>query len=1040
MLITVQTMIRAEVWSDYQCAGGKRLAVLGPGDLSTCIATATITGEDRLTFSMGAMVEGADAVLKQRVLRIVEDDTTFDEWRIIDVSRDTQAASVAGTAMPVDFDLAVGGMIAQTDGDKVVRFDFEALGLLASVHIDTFVLPALAAAGRTWVSRGTLSVDQPIDLAFAWDTALAVCKRIAGMQATELQVRRVGTTGYTIDLLTAMGAAAPVADLRYTKNLPGLTSHESMVGVATRVFPRGAKDGDFSATMATARWTVTNVAGAVVTLADPSGGDGPIAFSGQLVGAYLQKADGTRTLVSASSAGGQTVTVASATGIATGDLIGFRADSAGTDLTSLDSPSDVAALGVVAGVLDVPDVPETENVIPNPVGRDWPAGTLPTGWTPINAPTTSKNTTPSFISTGNASIHVVATASGQGVRSPAGKVAPTALRPYGSGYGRIWIVSGAVRAELVVTKADATTVILPLSPSVASSSKLGQWVDLGISGENLLPLSAVAIAVRVVAHGGAAEFYVDAAQATASASQLPFVEGSGGTKLWQAANNQLVKQGGAIVTLDATIVDLARIDPASWGDDTAIVQGGTVRLTDGRLAPNTPANQLSDVTAAMATDSNADGVVDGWTSLNVGMQSASWSYDATDKAQRIDATTPNPNSAYVRAQAHVIIQGVNAGDIVTAKAGGRLTITSGAMRAVLVGAALSNVGANLGEASSALLGNGSAYTDLQMTPFVMPAGTTQFRFECRLDSNGVGQGSAWFRSATIKIINRAGVVTTRVIQFERDYITPGKSTVTLSSKFDDLVGSIARKKRPGRGAAAVVDPSDPDFASTGTDKLPPPKYRAAPSVDIAVKSTGTYQYTFRLTARDPDGEQVTLRWRTSPTSSPSELTTAASATASDGPHPTPYAVDLPAIDRDTSDRYIEVWAEDESGNVSFIARELIPAMSSSDMESALSSGVASGAFVGTCPTRNLVDTITFTKAVPSWVVNLYQGNGTGNPTVSAGSNIASGFTVVQLTGVTNPPILTGTCDRDYKLQIVNSYGHVVDEDILAPLSTDYKSC
>lgn len=1045
MLITVQTMLRCEIWDNYQCAGGKRLAVLGPGDLSTCVATATLTGDEKLSFSLGKTVAGADAVVEQRVLRIVQDDTTFDEWRIVDVVKATAESTITGTALPVDLDLAVGGVIAQTDGDKVVRYDFEALGLLASVHIDTYVLPALVAAGRTWVSRGTLDVDQPIDLAFAWDTALAVCKRIAEVQATELQIRRVGTTGYAIDLLTAIGATAPVADLRYTKNLPGVNQARSMIGAATRVFPRGAKDGDYAATMANARWKVTTVAGAVVTLADPSGGDGPIMFSGQLVGAYLQKADGTRTAVSASSAGAQTVTVASATGIAIGDLIGFRADSAGTDLTSLDSPSDVAALGVVVGVYDVSDVPGTENVIPNPVGRDWPGGTLPAGWTPINAPTTSKNTTAGFISTGNASVHVTATASGQGVRSPAGKVSPTTLRPYGSGLARLWIVSGAVRVELVVTKADATTVILPLAPSVASSSKLAQWVDLGVSGENLQALTAVSVAVQVLANGGAAEFYVDAAQVTASASQLPLVEGSGGTKLWQAANEQLRRQGGALVSFDATIVDLARIDPASWGDDTAIVQGGTVRLTDGRLAPNDPANQLSDALSAMATDANADGVADGWASLISGMSSVSFAVDATDKAQRINATSLS-TATYQRAQVHAVIQGINPGDLVTAQVNARCTVGSGSIQGKLIGAMLSSVGALLGEAGSIPVPNGTNYADYPMTPFVAPAGATQFRLECRIESNNPGSGSAWFRRAIVQITNRAGIVTTRVIQFERDYITPGASRITLSNKFDDLVGALARKKRPGRGAASVVDSSDPDFASTGTDKLPPPKYRAAPNVDIAVKATTPYQYDVLLTARDPDGENVTLRWRVSLTSNPSGLTTAGSALASTGPGATPYSVTLTgatAIDRGMADRYLEVWAEDASGNVSDIKRELIPKITTSDAENALTSCVASGGFTGACPTETLDDTITFDRsaAPPGWTVTILRCLSTApgcTPSTPQTTNATSPYTFTVLPAV--QPGFTTARYRNYKVQLKNSYNEIVDDDTTSQLSVNTDPC
>ena len=57
----------------------------------------------------------------------------------------------------------------------------------------------------------------------------------------ELDIRRVGTSGYAIDLIAEIGSAQPTADLRFDKNLqPGTKRNRSSPDSATRVFPIGA--------------------------------------------------------------------------------------------------------------------------------------------------------------------------------------------------------------------------------------------------------------------------------------------------------------------------------------------------------------------------------------------------------------------------------------------------------------------------------------------------------------------------------------------------------------------------------------------------------------------------------------------------------------------------------------------------------------------------------------------------------------------------------------------------------------------------------
>lgn len=114
--------------------------------------------------------------------------------------------------------------------------------------------------------------------------------------------------------------------------------------------------------------------------------------------------------------------------------------------------------------------------------------------------------------------------------------------------------------------------------------------QLGVSGINVYGIEPFLLTtegayLRIVQEGDEpAEFYVDYAQITESPSQQPFVDGSGGTKLWQAANAKLAKSGAPIINYEVSFADLARIDPATFAGDSKVVLGGGIRITEPRLS------------------------------------------------------------------------------------------------------------------------------------------------------------------------------------------------------------------------------------------------------------------------------------------------------------------------------------------------------------------------------------------------------------------------------------------------------------------------
>ena len=1003
-MITTQTARRFEVWTAPRAALGVRKAVLTR--VSQAVATATLGADGALRVAMPLVEPTASEIIAHRILRVDESDTSFDEWRIDDVVKDAGTGIVTISAQPLYTLLGRRALVEQLDGLGTRRYNFDIVGLAPSAIIDAYVLPALASVGLTYVTRGTIDNDAPLDLTVEWDSPWALCRKLEAATGLELQLRRVGTTGYAIDLVTAIGSAAPIADVRFAKNLTASSLRNSTEQQATRVFPRGANVDGYAATMANARWRIANIAGDGITLEDPAGGEGPIAFDTQLettygsslaifsfdddtatdrslvgvngilrnapgfavgkfgralvldglndylerpytadikylggdmslmawinptvgtdvgfifarpwngsgeynyevmwnangsvsvrafgtvssglfttastgwkagewhhlavvfvgaskqflvyldgalvstfthtlttwaptagdinaplaigtlypygdgwagaasqafggmlddvriynvpapasgiariianpsFGAYLRKPDGSLTPVYSTTAATQVARVANPAGLAIGDLVGFAADANGSELTWLENPTDVLRDGVVVGTLDLADVPNTTNVIPNPALRTWyqnlalqsrtpsvapwsgaasvamnvngvdgvangaatvtdsdaaafqnriqqisipadrqnvtatwwvgkdavttrfvlcrlaltgsavaqqvdvalntqtgayalrgqvPIGLgsasvtlsasglfwiviitaqnnganttaqaefypavgagavptaaystaqtgsavlgflgvemgatasaitsaiaaalttttaqifLPSGWVAVGAPTIRKETGAGGLwETANASLRVIASAAGQGIITPSGKVRPSTAKPYGSAYARVKVLSGQVRTELVITTGTGT-VVMPTTPAIASSEFLNQWESLGISGNDLNAIGAQSVQVRVVAHGGAATFLVDGAQHTETATQEPFVEGAGGTKLWQAANERLRLYGAPASEHRITLADLARINPTVWGTDSALTFGGRAQVTDPRI-------------------------------------------------------------------------------------------------------------------------------------------------------------------------------------------------------------------------------------------------------------------------------------------------------------------------------------------------------------------------------------------------------------------------------------------------------------------------
>lgn len=573
---------RVEIWSGFQCAGGARLAVV-PDALGVS-EVRRIAGDEELTLRLPRGSVAWAHVLDDRVLRITFSDGAFDEWRITQI---TEAHGMGGRLATIHavsplLELAAA-MIGRTEADGTVVHDFEALQLSPAEHLATFVLPTLAAAGMGWVASGTIERTDAIDIVYDWDSPLAVCRRLAEATECELRLRRNGTAGYLIDVVAQVNGTVGAVDIRLGKNLEGITRTRDTGEQRTRIYPRGVELDGIRATMAHAQWRVSAIAGTTVTLADPTGGDGPVAYDDQLNGHYLRTVGGALREITDSGAALHQVLLASVTGVSVNDLVEIRKNAAGDLLTYLGRPGR----RVIPGALDRPDLPDTTNIVANPVMRNWSglASDPPDSWTRLGTPTLARTTTPTRWQTGGRSCRVQSSADGQGLECNYVLVAPSSARPYASGFIAFWIETGRVRVELWATDGVTTWRLPDGTDGLAYSSKTGGWDLLGVSGIDIKALGTgvTQVKIRVVQDGpGAADFYVDAAQITQTAGQEPLFEGSGGTALWQAANAELRRVSDPLVRYDIEVLDLARARPDVWPDDTLVI-GGPVRITDDAI-------------------------------------------------------------------------------------------------------------------------------------------------------------------------------------------------------------------------------------------------------------------------------------------------------------------------------------------------------------------------------------------------------------------------------------------------------------------------
>jgi hypothetical protein len=338
-----------------------------------------LDGRDTLSFSVPDTAEMRDLVTARRIVRVAATGEEVSEWL---VSRTTQAAGPEGNGIllvecdPLRVVLADAGILefVETGGQSFANLG----GLNGSVrnYLATFVIPHLNRRNFTWIEIGTIDPVQQFDYSFDSMTALALIEGLAREVGAEWRLRRDAPNArYLIDVVDTVSGVIADIEAREGLNILSLVRQRNRERLFTSIRPSGAlpSGSEERANIGWNAWRVTDVTGDAVSVVPHGGGIGAILENGQHVGLYLEAADGTFHEIEDSVESTQTFELESGAGasFAVNDDVAIVADDQGTLLTSVDSPSGIAASGFVQGSVSSRHLGH-RNWVRNPAFAEWP--------------------------------------------------------------------------------------------------------------------------------------------------------------------------------------------------------------------------------------------------------------------------------------------------------------------------------------------------------------------------------------------------------------------------------------------------------------------------------------------------------------------------------------------------------------------------------------------------------------------------------------------------------------------------------------------
>ncbi len=371
------------------------------------------------------------------------------------------------------------------------------------------------------------------------------------------------------------------------------------------------------------------------TVSDPSSGARAIAYDGQFLPVregdpryhleWVTGADFIAPIV-ATTASNQLIQIETTAIPPAGvNRVRIVADAGGRENLFVDHPAMVQTYGVRAAKFYRDDIPATDNLVPNPYGRVWPVTSpFPTGWSvpgpfPEQIPVVTRETNPRYWQHGGQAVRVEwdpAIHSAGDLSRVGLPIATIPLRAQGylSWFVRVTTLRGSIQTWIKLTR-RATDYDGNPSPSLPflAGTGLEYWIPQQtgtFENDIVLPIvknielnTAEEIGVAAAwdlgkypLYGGTAEIFVandydtgyggnwalsdgaaciiEAAQLTISPSQMPLLEGNGGNRLHQAANERVGLYGAPApaVTVSAVDLGLAR--------EARLTLGGPIQIQD----------------------------------------------------------------------------------------------------------------------------------------------------------------------------------------------------------------------------------------------------------------------------------------------------------------------------------------------------------------------------------------------------------------------------------------------------------------------------
>jgi hypothetical protein len=616
---------RLEFWSDVEPAGGIRVAFVG--EWISCTEQVTLDGNDTMILGLhrdnAALVTvstaaGATNGEPNRVLRAALSDGSIVERRIVSIEEKDDAGqlTVVLEARGLMFDLSNRGLVSRLHSNNTLTHTFRASSLTLQQHLELYVLPALAEAGEGWWAVGTLESTAAITVDYDKDSPLSALRKLASNSGTQLELGvRFDRAAklYRIDLVRRLGASASVVRVNSRLNLLSFGLRRSAEDVANRIYAFGATDEQRGiGTMGDNLWlggTLIQVSTTPVryalTVTDPAGGPGPIAFAGQyapnskdayqLIGHALgsQQYD-----IYDSDEETQTFTVGIRQSGTQGGYLKLLRNMA--ELTYLETPDAIdGPLGIRVGAVEREEVPGVRNLVDNPIQRVWPTGVnLPTGWVSGGGTgmTLFHNTSPLFWRTAGQSLLITWAAGSEDIVVARVMTNLLPLAGLMSFFVDVLTISGAVNVEFEAFFATGRptpdgggvwfSALYPLAlqffdPSLAAApllgtTQLGVWERIGLDGcHDITRYPAIEVLVRLKSRGlVATSCVVDCAQITNTARNAELVEGSGANILMAAANERLRLYGELATSISLRSLDLTTIDDEQFPFNDYVLGGG----------------------------------------------------------------------------------------------------------------------------------------------------------------------------------------------------------------------------------------------------------------------------------------------------------------------------------------------------------------------------------------------------------------------------------------------------------------------------------